>query len=183
MTENGENLEYLQKHGSALVQWATAQMPAWLGAKLDPEDLVQQTLLETVKGGGWLTGKPEREVVAYLRRALINNLIDAARKFGPTRGEVSSAGVGDSSQGPGDWLVAPDTSPSERYAKRERADQLTRGLTRLPEAQRLAVEMRYLRGAKVAEIAQSMGKTEGAVAALLHRGVTALKLDLHPMED
>ena len=179
MAESKDNLEQIQKHAPALVHWATTQMPAWLGAKLDPEDLVQQTLLESVRGGGRLAGKPEREVLAYLRRALINNLIDAARKYAPSRGEVSSAGVGGSSRGPGDWLAAPDTSPSERYAKRERAAQLTEGLTRLPEAQRMAVEMRYLRGAKVAEIAKSMGKTEGAVAALLHRAVTALKLDLH----
>ena len=179
MAEHGDYLEQIQKHGPALVLWATAQMPAWLGAKLDPEDLVQQTLLESVRGSERLAGKPEREVLAYLRRALINNLIDAARKYAPTRGEVPSAGIGDSSRGAGDWLAAPDTSPSERYAKRESEDKLAEGLARLPEAQRLAVEMRYLRGAKVAEIAQSMGKTEGAVAALLHRAVTTLKVELN----
>lgn len=179
MAEHEENPEKIQRHAPALVLWATTQMPAWLETKLDPEDLVQQTLLESVKGCERLAGKPEREVLAYLRRALINNLIDAARKFAPSRGEVSAVGVGDSSAGPGAWLAAPDTSPSERFARSERADQLTMGLARLPEAQRLAVEMRYLRGAKVAEIARSMGKTEGAVAALLHRAVTTLKVDLH----
>jgi DNA-directed RNA polymerase specialized sigma24 family protein len=38
--------------------------------------------------------------------------------------------------------------------------------------------MRYLLGAKVADIAQALGKTEGAVTALLHRAVTALRADL-----
>ncbi len=78
----------------------------------------------------------------------------------------------------GDWLAAPDTSPSERYIRSERFDKLAQGLATLPDAQRIVVEMRYLQGAKVSEIAKAIERTEGAVAALLHRGVTALRNEL-----
>jgi len=176
--ENQETTALYQCHRAVLLQWAVTRMPDWLSAKLDPDDLVQQTLLEGIKAGERLAGKPDHEVLAYLRRALINNLIDAARKFAPARGELSSNGMGESSCMLGDWLAAPDTSPSERFARSERYARLADSLTRLPDAQRVAVEMRYLQGAKVAEIALFLDRTEGAVAALLHRSVTALKADL-----
>ncbi len=68
----------------ALLKWAECQTPGWLRARLDPADLVQQTLLETRPPAG-LT---EHQLLAYLRRALSNNLIDAARKHARLQGDV-----------------------------------------------------------------------------------------------
>lgn len=168
----------LERHGRLLMQWATTQTPAWLRTKLDPADLVQQTLMEGVKAGTVSDEKPDHEVLAILRRILANNLIDAVRKFGRGRGDVSPDIFADSSRRMAEWLAAPDTSPSERCDRNERFDKLAKGLATLPEAQRIVVEMRYLQGAKVSVIAKAMDRTEGAVAALLHRGVTALRNEL-----
>ena len=168
----------LERHSHLLMQWATTQTPAWLRSKLDPADLVQQTLMEGVKAGTVRDEKPDHEVLAVLRRILANNLIDAVRKFGRGRGDVSPDIYADSSRKMGDWLAAPDTSPSERYDRNERFDKLAQGLATLPDAQRIVVEMRYLQGAKVSDIARAIHRTEGAVAALIHRGVTALRNEL-----
>jgi RNA polymerase sigma-70 factor (ECF subfamily) len=168
----------LERHTQLLMQWATTQTPAWLRAKLDPADLVQQTLMEGLKAGFVSDSKADHEVLAVLRRILANNLIDAVRKFGRGRADVSPDVFADSSRRMGEWLAAPDTSPSERYDRNERFDKLAQGLATLPDAQRIVVEMRYLQGAKVSEIARSIQRTEGAVAALLHRGVTALRNEL-----
>lgn len=182
MTQRVETTRQYQGHAAVLLNWAITHMPAWLSTKLDPEDLVQQTLLEAVKANERLEGKADHEVLAYLRRALINNLIDATRKYARSRGDLYQQGASEPNRGIGEWLTASDTSPSERFARNERADRLSDGLARLPEAQRLAVEMRYLRGAKVAEIALALGRSEGAVAALLHRAVIALKGKLGNLE-
>ena len=48
-------------------------------------------------------------------------------------------------------------------------------LAALPDAQRVAVEMRYLRQCKVKEIAEALGRSEGAVAQLLVRAMDALR--------
>lgn len=159
----------------ALLLWAKCQMPAWVRGKLDPADLVQQTLLEAVKVVG-LAGQPDLAVLAYLRRALTHNLIDATRKFAATRGEL--AAIGDSSLRLADWLAAEQTSPSERADRNERYERLAVALTELPDDQRRAVEMRYMQGMKVAEIAGVFGRSEGAVSLLLHRAVSKLRTEL-----
>lgn len=74
-----------------------------------------------------------------------------------------------------DWLAAADTSPSERASRNQRYARLAAGLARLPDAQRVAVELRYLQGMKVAAIAALLGRSEGAVSLLLHRAVAALR--------
>lgn len=163
----------LDRHRPALLAWAEARTPEWVRAKLDPADLVQQTLLDAVRGG---VPDGDRAALAYLRRALTNNLIDAARKYAPARADVPADPGG--SNDPAAWLAAADTSPSERASRNERADRLRAGLAALPEGQRAAVELRYLNGLRVADIARLLDRSEGAVSLLLHRAVTALRVTL-----
>lgn len=158
----------------ALLLWARCQMPAWVRGKLDPADLVQQTLLEAVAADK-LAGRPDHEVLAYLRRSLTHNLIDATRKYAPTKAEAAALG---SSVRLADWLAAAQTSPSERADRNERYERLAVALTDLPDSQRVVVELRYLHGMKVIDIARQLGKTEGAVSLLLHRAVSALRVEL-----
>ncbi|MBA4188122.1 MAG: hypothetical protein C0467_08895 [Planctomycetaceae bacterium] len=160
----------------ALLLWATCQLPEWVRGKLDPADLVQQTLLEALKTPDKLTGRPDHEVLAYLRRALTNNLIDATRKFAHDRGgDLSPEVIAQSSVRMADWIAANHTSPSEGADRNERFTRLATALSELPDSQRIAVEMRYLMGMKVNEIARQLGKSEGAVSVMLFRAVTALR--------
>ena len=72
-------------------------------------------------------------------------------------------------------LVAKQSSPSHEAARREQAVLLAEALAQLPEDQRLAVELRHLKGCKVAEVAQEMNRSKEAVAKLLLRGVARLR--------
>ena len=168
----------LDRHRPALVQWAEVQTPGWVRAKFDPADLVQQTLLEVLRIGEKLDGRSDLEVLAFLRRALTNNLIDAARKFARSRADISPDAFSQSCSGLANWLTAPDTSPSERAVRNERFARLATGLAGLPDDQRVAVEMRYLQGLKVSAIARLLERSAGAVSQLLHRAVTALRHEL-----
>jgi RNA polymerase sigma-70 factor, ECF subfamily len=162
----------------SLLIWAGTQTPVWVRAKLDPADLVQQTLLEAERLREKLAVMPENELLSYLRRMLTNNAIDAARKYQRSGGEISLDAAAQSSLQLADWLAASDTSPSEQAARCERYERLAAGLARLPDAQRIAVEWRYLQGAKILDIARVLDRSEGAVTALLHRAVLSLREDL-----
>lgn len=170
-----ELLTELDSHRPALLLWARCQMPEWLRGKLDPADLVQQTLLEAHTARERVEGRTALEVLAFLRRALAHNLIDATRKHARSRTDVSPVACAQSSVRLADWLAAEHTSPSERADRNDRFDKLASALAELPDAQRVAVEMRYLQQMKVAEIARLMDRNENAVSQLLHRAVVALR--------
>ena len=53
--------------------------------------------------------------------------------------------------------------------------RLAEALAELPESQRLAVELRHLRGMSLAEVAEEMACSKAAVVGLLHRGVARLR--------
>jgi RNA polymerase sigma-70 factor (ECF subfamily) len=168
----------LENLADNLERWATVQMPDWLRSRLDPSDLVQTTLIDVLKNADIYKTRTDQELLNYLRRAMTNNLIDAVRKFGRGRSDVSPDVLADTSRRMCDWLAAPDTSPSERFSRNERYNRLADGLSRLPDTQRIVVEMRYFQNARLAEIARLLGKSEGAVAAMLHRAISTLRDEL-----
>jgi RNA polymerase sigma-70 factor (ECF subfamily) len=49
---------------------------------------------------------------------------------------------------------------------------------RLPDAQRRVIELRYIEQRSLLEIAQALGKTEGAIKQLQRRALEQLRTDL-----
>ena len=64
----------------------------------------------------------------------------------------------------------------------ERSQSLRDALWRLPEEQREVLVLRHLVGLSPLEIARRLGKTEGSIHGLHHRGRTALRLALVEMD-
>jgi RNA polymerase sigma-70 factor, ECF subfamily len=156
---------------------ARLQLDPRLQSKLDPSDLVQQTLTKAHQNIAQYRGKTDAEMAGWLRRILSNTLTDAARKFNR---EVSvnrslEHALDASSARIEAWLAADQSSPSEQVVRQEQLLRLASALSGLPEDQRKAVEMHHLQDGSVAEIAKSLGRTEAAVAGLLRRGLKKLR--------
>src|SRR5262249_44737353 len=64
-----------------------------LGGKLDPSDVVQQTLLEAVAKHGQFRGQTEAEYLGWLRQILAHNLADAVRHFSRDKREQPLEGA------------------------------------------------------------------------------------------
>jgi RNA polymerase sigma-70 factor (ECF subfamily) len=114
---------------------------------------------------------------AWLRRALANNLRDEVRKLATAARDVKrerslEAALDESSARLEGWLAAEQSSPSTRAVRHEEQVRLADALSRIPEAQRLAVELHHLQGLPLSEVAAQLGRTKGAVAQLLFRGLT-----------
>jgi RNA polymerase sigma-70 factor (ECF subfamily) len=159
---------------------ARLQLNPRLQGRLDPSDVVQQTLIKAQKGLGQLRGQSEGELLAWLRRILANTLVDAARKHGGEIGRQRSLedALAASSARLEAWLAADQPSPSDQVVRQEQLLRLAEALAGLPEDQRAAVELHYLHEESVAEIATHMGRTRPAVAGLLRRGLQRLRENL-----
>jgi RNA polymerase sigma-70 factor (ECF subfamily) len=156
-----------------------------LHRKLDPSDVVQQTLLKAHENREQFRGQGSGELAAWLRRILANVLTDALREFGGAKRDVGreqslEAALQESSARIEALLGSGPSSPSAHVTRQEEFLRLADALARLPEDRRTAVELHHLQGLSVSEVADLMGRTEPAVAGLLRRGLKQLRQILHP---
>jgi RNA polymerase sigma-70 factor (ECF subfamily) len=162
---------------------ARARLDPRLAAKLDPSDVVQQTLLEAHKEQDAFRGGTRGELAAWLRQILARNLANALRDFRRDKRDVGreralDAVIADSSARVEAWLAAEQSSPSDRAEQQEDAARLAAALERLPEAQREVVVLRHLHGWSLHDIARHVGRSRSAVAGLLHRGLQQVRNEL-----
>ena len=168
----------VERYREYLHMLARLQLDARLQGKLDPSDVVQQTLVKAHQNREQFRGQSGPELAAWLRRILANTLIDAARKY---QKEVVlerslAERMDDSSARLEAFLAAEnEPSPSDHAVRHEKMLQLSDALMELPEDQRSAVELRYLRGLSVGEIAAVLNKSGASTAGLLRRGLEKLR--------
>lgn len=128
---------------------------------IEAEDLVQETLL-TVHAK-WHTYDPRRPFAPWLMAVARHKLIDALRRQHlhlPLEAALD--------------VAAADEAPSPDVPK------LAPLLASLPEAQRSAITLVRLEERSIAEAAQQLSRSPGAVKLLVHRGMTALRRKVNP---
>ena len=153
--------------------------------KVEPSDVVQETMLEAHKKRHQFRGRTEAEMAAWLRAMLACNLADAVKalrrgKRDVRREQSLEAAIHQSSARLEAWLVAAQASPSERLDRHEAVLELLDALTALPPVQRQALVMRHCQGYSLARIAEELDRTPAAVAGLLKRGLATLRTILQP---
>jgi RNA polymerase sigma-70 factor (ECF subfamily) len=176
----------LEKYRPYLRLLARLELEPRLQGKVDLSGVVQQTLLEAHRDQ--LRGRTEAQLLAWLRRALANNLTDEIRKVGA---QVRDAGRECSLQEALDesscrleaWLADERSSPLQQVVRREQLARLAEALEQLPEDQRRAVELHHLKGQPLAEVAAALGRSRGAVAQLVFRGLGRLRVLLGGSEE
>jgi len=74
----------------------------------------------------------------------------------------------------------PDAGPeiSETVIRRQEAERIWIAIDRLPKQQRTAVSLKLGEDLKLAQIGVIMGKSEGAIKLLIHRGMSTLRSQL-----
>ena len=125
---------------------------------IDPEDVVQETLLAIhVKRHTW---KPDAAVTPWLYAIARHKLIDAWRRRG-RRIEIDIDEIAET------FAAAPEPDrPSER--------EIGKALSMLAPGQRSVVAAISVEGRSIGETAARLGMSETAVRVALHRGLAAI---------
>lgn len=170
----------LAEYREYLLVLARAGLAARLRAKLDPSDIVQETLLAAQRELHGFRGSAPAELAAWLRRILARRLVDAQREYGRAKRDVGreqslEAALDETSLRLGGLLEADQSSPSQQAVRHEQAVQVAAALAQLPASQRTALWLRHWQGRSLDQIAEEMQCTPAAAAGLIKRGLRRLR--------
>ncbi len=134
-----------------------------MGDKMEAEDITQQVFLNAIKAissfkwkgvpfSAWLFRIAHNQVVDYLRKS-------KKRVLAPLQ----------------ESLVASNSDPQEIFERKLDIERLTLATKKLTPAQQEVISLRFAAEMSVAQAAKVMGRSEGAVKALQHSAVVALR--------
>jgi RNA polymerase sigma-70 factor (ECF subfamily) len=166
---------------------AQAQLNPRLRGKLDPSDLVQQTLLEAYQARDQCPSHDSAEQAAWLRTILAHNLANAVRDLERAKRDVRrerslEAAIEQSSARLEAWLADEQSSPSGQAEKNEKLLRMAAALDQLPRDQQEAVVLHHLQEQSLSQLADQFSRSPAAVAGLLHRGLRKLRDLLRDLE-
>jgi RNA polymerase sigma-70 factor, ECF subfamily len=166
---------------------ANRELQTDLQVKVAPSDLVQETFLEAQRDFQQFNGSREEELLAWLRRILLNNLANANRHYRGTEMRALDREVvlaaPQSGEGPAFDIAQDSSTASKHVASREQAAALETALASLPENYRTALKLRYQDGLAFGEIGAILGCSAEAARKLWARGVDRLRQDLDLPDD
>ena len=177
----------LEPYRSYLEVLARVHLDPRLRGKLDPADVVQQTMLRACAAWSGLQNTEPAIIVVWLRRILARTLADVVKHYERDKRAVDlerslEADLDRSASGLAGWLAADQTSPSQAAVRNEELLHLADALAALPESQREVVVLKHLRAWTLQRIANHIDRTVPAVASLLRRGLETLRRRLSPKE-
>ncbi|WP_435011405.1 RNA polymerase sigma factor [Tundrisphaera lichenicola] len=141
-----------------------------LGQWVAPSDLVQETLLIAVRRFAEISGRPARQVLAWLLQTMQFRLMRYVRDH---RDELVRP---ERDCGSRDEGARSSTAVLGRMVRSEVGGILFAQIETLPEAERRVVEILYRENRTTTEVAAELGRSEGAVRALHQRALRRLRV-------
>jgi RNA polymerase sigma-70 factor (ECF subfamily) len=161
---------------------AREELDPELQAKGGASDLVQETFLDAYRDFKHFQGDNEDELLAWLRRLLLNNLANFARGYRDTAKRAlaleHAQANGGSSVDPAGEVRASQPSPCDLTIEREQAHALEAAVDRLPADYRRVVLLRYREELSFEVIGRLMDRSANAVEKLWLRAIEWLRQEL-----
>lgn len=150
--------DLIRRHQGPLRRWARGRLPRWTRDLRDTEDLVQETLVQTLRHIDDFEPRHEGALQAYLRQALINRVRDEVRRVGryPKATELDEQ----------DEHADSGASPLEEAIGREALERYENALQRLRPEEREVIIARVEMQQSYAQIAAAHGKASPDAARM-----------------
>jgi RNA polymerase sigma-70 factor (ECF subfamily) len=173
--------QLLDSYSQYLALLARMRIGRHIQGKIDPADVVQETLLDAHRQFDRFRGSCEAELTAWLRRILAGHLALVTRQYLGTKGRDArleqqlgelldrSAEILDRG------LLFTTSTPSQHAVRREQAVLLADALAHLADDYREVIILRHLEGLAFREVAFRMGRSEDSVQKLWVRALTHLR--------
>jgi RNA polymerase sigma-70 factor, ECF subfamily len=146
------------RHLGPLRRWARGRLPRWTRDLRDTEDLVQETLAQTLRHVGDFEPRHDGALRAYLRQAVLNRIRDEVRRVS----RISAVPSLDEAAGVAD----PSASPLDEAIGREAVSRYEAALQRLRSEDRELLVARVEMQQTYAEIAAMSGKSSPDAARM-----------------
>ena len=135
-----------------------------IGDRMEAEDIAQQVFLKAIKAISSFRWKGV-PFSAWLFRIAHNQVVDYLRK---TKKRVSVHLEEET-------LAASGDGPQEAFGRKLDIERLNQATKKLTPAQREVISLRFAGEMSVAQVAEVMGRSQGAVKALQHSAIVALR--------
>jgi RNA polymerase sigma-70 factor (ECF subfamily) len=175
----------LERYRRRLRRMVAVRFDLRLAARVDPSDVVQETLAEAAAQLNRYLQERPLPFYPWLRQLAQRRLIDLHRRhvLAQRRTVIREAGVGlpdRSAVALVDRLFGQLSSPSAPLHRQERRDRVRAALAALPEKDREVLVLRILEGLPTRETAAVLGMSEVAVRSRQVRALERLKAFLGP---
>lgn len=146
----------LARYLPRLQRWSSGRLPRWARDMSDTQDLVQETLIQTLRNLDGFEPRHEGALQAYLRQGVLNRIRNEIRKVGrrPPVAELDPE------------VATDDASPLEEAIGGEALERYERALASLRPADREAIIARIEMGCTNEELAVVLGKPSANAARM-----------------
>ena len=161
--------ELFRRSRKTLERWATRRLSRSTPDDARPSDISQATSELVLRAFPTFKGSTAGEWFGWLKK-VFNSHLRASLRAERTLKRAPPGGLMSLDSEEAEKVVSGNTSPSQATADREEWHTLFACLFKLPEDQREAIQLRYLKDLPVAEVARRMNRTPASVNGLLYRG-------------
>ena len=153
---------------------------------IDPEDILQNAYITAFRCAGQCEFDGPGGFYKWLEQVALSSLNDARQHLERQKRDVRrnlhpGSGIHAPSTGRSSVvdlfarIHATESTPSNKYARREMQAAVLTAIARLTDDQRNVIRLRFLEDQPAAEVAAALGKSEEAVYAICHRGLKSLR--------
>lgn len=172
---------FFESHRRQLLAYVDRNLGPALRTRIEPEDILQEVVASALASleQFLVEGRdPFRLFCQIAEQRIIDfhrHHVGAQKRSTSREVSMNAPAQGADDFGFVDMLVASITSPSQAFSRDQKEFRLQQALAELSGEQREVLRLRYVEGLPTREIAEQVGKTDGAIRVMLTRAVARLQ--------